>query len=69
MSDAAACEICHLLKFYQCNVCKNVYACDWDERIVERTRTVLGDRLTLELPSNALTGFLSTREDYFLLGT
>lgn len=30
----AACGICHPFKFYLCNLCQNVYACDLDERLL-----------------------------------
>lgn len=32
----AACGICHPFKFYLCNLCKKVYACDLDERLLSK---------------------------------
>lgn len=34
----AACGICHPFKFYLCNLCKKVYACDLDERLLSKNK-------------------------------
>ncbi|HZK53657.1 MAG TPA: methyltransferase domain-containing protein [Desulfosporosinus sp.] len=36
----AACGICHPFKFYLCNLCQNVYACDLDERLLSKKEIV-----------------------------
>lgn len=33
----AACGVCHPFKFYLCNLCKKVYACDSDARLMSNT--------------------------------
>lgn len=33
----AACGLCHPFKFFLCNICRNVHACDYDERILSPT--------------------------------
>ena len=35
-----ACGICHPFKFYLCNLCQKVYACDLDERILSKEEIV-----------------------------
>ena len=37
----AACGVCHPFKFCLCNLCKKVYACDLDERLLSKKEIVM----------------------------
>lgn len=37
----AACGICHPFKFYLCDLCKIVYACDLDERLLSKKEILI----------------------------
>ncbi len=57
----AACGVCHPFKFYLCNLCNNVYACDLDQRLLS-PKEILTDMFNvfglqaLEFPSLRLYG-------------
>lgn len=64
----AACGICHPFKFYLCNLCKNVYACDLDERLLSKKEIVIDmfnvfGLKTLEFPLEYLDKPILSRQD------